>query len=379
MLSVGLDVHQSCSSICVLDAKGNQIRQREIRGEWDQVVLALGQIKEEFKEPLRICYEASTGYGALYERLVPVAQEVMVAHPGRLALIFKSRKKSNKADAAKLAALLHLNQVPQVHVPRQEVRSWRGIIEYRGRLVNKRVMAKNQIRALLRGQGIKGLRSKEQWTKRGIQWLQEVVWPTKLEALRLEMLLEEVKDLDRKVHRVTGVLEEMAEGHAGVKLLRSVPGVGPRTAEAFVAYVDDAHRFTSGTIGSYFGLVPREDSTGDQRRLGHVTKEGPPLVRKLLTEAGWRGVGQSARFKQVFERIGRGDKKRKKLAIVALGHWLCRVMLAMLKTGEEFRELEEPAVQGASLASGGSPGEVPQEQPREKPAVLEDEGEMEKF
>jgi transposase len=350
MLSVGLDVHQSSSSICVLDDKGNKIRQREVRGGWDQVVLALGEIKGELQEPLRICYEASTGYGALYERLVPVAREVAVAHPGRLALIFQSKKKSNKADAAKLAALLHLNQVPRVHVPRQEVRSWRGLIAYRGRLVDKRIMAKNQIRALLRGQGIKGPWGQLLWNKTGMKWLAEQKWPTAIEALRLEMLLEEVGDLDRKVQRVTEALDEIAGGHAGVQLLQTIPGVGPRTAEAFVAYVDDPHRFRSGSIGAYFGLVPREDSTGDVRRLGHVTREGPSTVRKLVTEAGWRGVGLSPRMKQVFERIGRGDKSRKKLAIVALGHWLCRVMLAMLKTGAEFRELEEAVVAGVQAA-----------------------------
>lgn len=360
MLSVGLDVHQSSSSICVLDAKGNRIRQKEVRGGWDQVVLALGQIKGEFQEPLRICYEASTGYGALYERLVPVAQEVLVAHPGRLALIFKSKRKSNKADASKLAALLHLNQVPAVHVPKQEVRSWRGLIEYRGRLVDKRIMAKNQIRALLRGQGIKGPWGKTLWTKRGMQWLKEQKWPTAMEALRLEMLLEEVGDLDSKVRRVTETLDQIAGDHAGVRLLKTIPGVGPRTAEAFAAYVDDPHRFRSGSIGAYFGLVPREDSTGDVRRLGHVTREGPSTVRKLVTEAGWRGVSLSPRMKGVFERIGRGDKGRKKLAIVALGHWLCRVMLAMLKTGEAFRELPEAAVPQAAAAvlEEGEPGEL---------------------
>jgi hypothetical protein len=118
-----------------------------------------------------------------------------------------------------------------------------------------------------------------------------------------------------------------------------------------VAYVDDPARFHSGAIGAYFGLVPREDSTGDYRHLGHITREGPPTVRKLVTEAAWRGAFKSARIKAVYERILKGDPGRKKLAIVATGHWLCRVMLAMLKTGEAFRELEPPA----ATAGGPSP------------------------
>jgi transposase len=235
---------------------------------------------------------------------------------------------------------MHLNQVPAVHVPRQEVRSWRGLIEHRRSLVDGCVAIKNQIRALLRCQGIKGLPGKRMWSKTGLAWLKEVAWPTEMESFRLEILLDQLSDLIKKLDRVTKVLDEMGEKHAGVTLLMTIPGVGARTAEAFVAYVDDPNRFGSGTIGAYFGLVPREDSTGDKRRLGHITREGPPTVRKLLTEAGWRGSRESERIKEVFGRHMRGDKGRRKLAIVATGHWLCRVMLAMLRSGEAFREQE---------------------------------------
>ncbi len=179
------------------------------------------------------------------------------------------------------------------------------------------------------------------WTNKGAQWLREVKWPTEYEVLRLEVLLEQVGDLRRKVDRVTGVLDGIAQRHAGVQLLMTIPGVGARTAEAFVAYVDDPRRFHSGAIGAYFGLVPREDSTGEYRHLGHITREGPSTVRKLVTEAGWRGAAKSPRIQAVYERVLKGDAGRKKRAIVAVGHWLCRVMLAMLKTGEAFRELEQ--------------------------------------
>jgi len=192
----------------------------------------------------------------------------------------------------------------------------------------------------LRCQGIKGLPGKRMWSKVGLSWLLEVKWPTGMETLRVEILVEQLSDQNKKLDRVTRVLDEMGQKHAGVKLLMTIPGVGARTAEAFVAYVDDPFRFGSGTIGAYFGLVPREDSSGDKRLLGHITREGPSTVRKLLTEAGWRGSRESALIKEIFDRHLRGDKGRRKLAIVATGHWLCRVMLAMLRSGEAFREKE---------------------------------------
>jgi transposase len=346
MLTIGLDVHQSRTSLCMMDARGNTLRQQEVKGGLDAVTEVLRKIKE----PFQVCYEASTGYGALYDRVRPLAARVEVAHPGRLKVIFKSNKKHNKADAQKLASLMHLNQVLAVHVPPQEVRSWRGLIEYRRSLVDRVVAVKNQVRALLRGQGIKGPAGKGLWTESGIQWLYEVKWPTEIERFRMGLLVEQVEDLHVKVERVTGALDEIAAKHPGVGLLMTIPGVGPRTAEAFVAYVDDPKRFRSGTVGAYFGLVPREDSTGDHRHLGHITKEGPSTVRKLLTEAGWRGVSKSARIKEIFERVMRGDKGRRKLAMVATGHWLCRVMLAMLKNGEVFREVAEAEIKTQAAA-----------------------------
>jgi hypothetical protein len=83
--------------------------------------------------------------------------------------------------------------------------------------------------------------------------------------------------------------------------------VGVRTAEAFVAYVDDPRRFgRCGKVGSYVGLVPCQDASADKNRLGHVTREGPPTVRKLLCEASWQGVRRSPTIKAWFERIGGG-------------------------------------------------------------------------
>jgi len=327
------------------------------------VAAHLSRVRHKFQ----VCYEASTGYGVLYDLLSPLAEKIQVAHPGRLALIYKSKRKHNRADAQKLASVMHLNQVPAVHVPKQEVRSWRGLIEHRRSLVDQSTAVKNQIRALLRGQGIKGLLGRRQWTKAGVAWLREQTWPTTHEALRLEVLLAQLESVRKQADRITQALDQMAQEHPGIQRLMTIPGVGVRTAEAFVAYVDDPKRFHSGAIGAYFGLVPREDSTGDYRRLGHITKEGPSTVRKLLTEAAWRGAFKSARIKAVYERVLKGDPGRKKLAIVATGHWLCRVMLAMLKTGEAFRELE-PAV--APVAEGGSAAPSPASVAQVSPAPV---------
>ena len=89
-------------------------------------------------------------------------------------------------------------------------------------------------------------------------------------------------------------------------------------------------------------------------------------MRKLLTEAVWRGVSRTGRLQEVFQRHLKGDKGRRKLALVATAHWLTRVMLAMLRSGEIFRESTTAPV--GTTAPGSLPaqeevGRVPHQPP----------------
>ena len=112
-------------------------------------------------EPFSVTYEASTGYGHVFDELSKVARTVMVAHPGHVRLILRSKRprrvaelaepdatrKSDRIDSDRLSKLDYLGEVPQVHVPRHEVRSWRATIKYRNRMVMNRTATKCRTRA----------------------------------------------------------------------------------------------------------------------------------------------------------------------------------------------------------------------------------------
>jgi len=107
----------------------------------------------------------------------------------------------------------------------------------------------------------------------------------------------------------------------------TIPGVGIRTAETFVAWVDDIARFRrTRQLGCYFGLVPCQDASANKNRLGHITRDGPPVMRKLITEAAWMAIRGCPAFKRYFEQVQAGKPERKKIALVATAHRLIRVM-----------------------------------------------------
>jgi transposase len=288
---------------------------------------------------MRVCYEASTGYGMYFEMFREVADHVAVAHPGLLRLIFRSKQKNDRRDALKLAKLLYLGEVPTVHVPSADVRAWRELITFRRKLIEKRTRAKNGIRGLLRSLGIRAPRKPGLWSKQGLAWLKQLDFDNVMHALKRDLLIEETVSLSDQLHRVEKELGRYAADSVAVQILRSIPGVGLRTAEAVAAFIDDPLRFpNSKRVGAYFGLVPSQDQSSSTNRLGHITREGSATVRQMLTEAVWQAVRRSPTVRAYLERVQRGEADRRKIAIVATAHYLVRVMWSMMKHGTLWQE-----------------------------------------
>jgi len=333
MFYVGLDVHNKLIAMCILNADGKIVRREQVR-QVDQMLAVLRSLPQ-----FAVCYEASCDYGWLHDELIKVAARVLVAHPGRLGLIFGSKRKNDRLDAQRLAKLLYLGEVPAVHVPPAEVRAWRELINFRRQLIAKRTRAKNAIRALLRSLRITAPQRPGVWTSQGLTWLKGLLFAQPLSALKRDLLVAEVQDLSAQLRRVEQELARFARGHAPVEQLQSIPGVGLRTAEAMVAFLDDPRRFRRAkAVGAYFGLVPCQDQSASANRLGHITRDGSPAVRQLLTEAAWQAIRCSPTVQAYFERIHRNDPDRRKIALVATAHYLARTMWAMRRDGTLWKE-----------------------------------------
>lgn len=331
MLYVGLDIHIKFIVICVLNASGKIVQQGRVR-DLEHLLQWLNRLGQ----PFEVAYEASCGYGQYYEALLAVAARVVAAHPGKLTY---SKRKNDRADAEMLAKLLLVNMLPAVHVPSATVRAWRETITFRRHLVQKRTRAKNEVRALLRTIGVRAPSRPGLWTQSGMDWLKRFEFTQPMQALRRDILVEEIESLTRHIELTEKNLDQFAKESPEVMQLRSVPGVGMRTAEAVVAFVDDPHRFDCAkSIGSYFGLIPSQDQSGSKNRLGHITRDGSATVRQLLTEAAWQGIRRSPTIRAFFDRVQRNDPCRKRIALTATAHYLARVMWSMLRNGTFWNE-----------------------------------------
>src|SRR5262249_36004036 len=177
------------------------------------------------------------------------------------------------------------------------------------------------------------------WTKQGLAWLRQLDLPTLSQQLRRDLLLEGGETLNSQRRRLEQQLSRQTRHPPPVGQPRSIPGGGIPPAAAGAAFVGDPHRFRNAkAVGRYFGLVPCQDQSGDKNRLGHITREGAPVVRQLVAEAAWQALRRSPTVRAYFERVQRGDPQRKKIALVATAHHLVRVMWAMLKRGTLWEE-----------------------------------------
>jgi transposase len=202
---------------------------------------------------------------------------------------------------------------------------------------------KNQLHALALSQGLQ--RRWKLWTQAGRAELEQLeLLPYAAE--RRKQLLQVLDELEETVARLNErVASEAAQRPAAGKLM-SHPGVGPVTALAMVLTLGPAERFASAKqVGSYFGLIPSEYSSGGRQKLGRISKQGSSFLRFLLVEAGQSAVRSDAALGRFYRRLA--VRKHRSLAKVAVARKLAMRLYLMLREDWTYAQLCRAVVQAS--------------------------------
>ena len=261
------------------------------------------------------------------------------------------KNKCDRADAVKLGRLSAAGQLPTVRLPDRRTRHWRSLILYRHKLVERRTAVKNSIHALLVAEG-RAVLGKAAWSAGSMAELRKLAKPVKecspecpagcpAEGLWAGHLWMELENLDHLQEQIDGLdrkLDELGEADGRVVRLKTIPGVGPRLAELAVAVIDDPGRFANARqVSSYAGLVPRRYQSGQTDRSGRISRAGCGKLRKVLVQVAWGMLRHNGRGREVFNRIGKGQKTRRKQAAVALARRVLVWCWAMLRDQADWR------------------------------------------
>jgi transposase len=300
--------------------------------------------------PAVVVIEACSLSGWVHDLCRELGVPCQVANTAAEAWKYKhAKRKTDRDDALRLAQLEAMGQLPAVVTPAKPVREWRALIAHRQALVGQRVAAQNRVRAILVGQGLPAPRGARAWTTSGLAGIAQYAKPLadcgpgELWRGMLELALTAYRQAEELVAVAEARLDELGRADARVRLLDSMPGLGPRTAEAVVAHLDDPKRFRSGRqVAAYGGLVPRQYQSGEDDRRGRITKRGPAVLRKLLVQCAWAMLRYNRWARSVFERLSRGRARRKQ-AVVALARKVLVRCWAMLRDGAAWRADPAPA------------------------------------
>ena len=258
------------------------------------------------------------------------------------------KQKTDRQDAQLILRLMSEDRFPQIWVPSWENRDLRQLLWHRHRLVQARTRIMNQLQAVALNEGLRC--KKRLWRETGREQLEAfrlAPWASQ----RRRDLLELLDRLDPTIAKLTQAIEQEVEKCPEAQQLRAHPGVGSLTALAFVLILGRADRFQCGKqIASYLGLVPLEKSSGNQRRLGHITKQGNSLLRFLLLEAA-QVTARSLpewRSKSVHLTMRRG----RKIAKVAMARKLAVRMYWMMRKGWDYERLTKFGSHAGKPGSG---------------------------
>jgi len=338
MKIVGCDLHTRYQQIAMLDKETGELIERRLEH-------ANGEARAFYSElagPVLVGVEA-TGYTRWFERmLAELGHELWIGDAAQIRAAMVRKPKTDARDAAHVLQLLVQERFPRIWRPSLEERDLRQLVWHRQKLVWMRNAVGNQLHALAMGEGV--CRKKQLFTKKGrveLEGLRLGLWASH----RRQELLTMLDQLDRSLRELDQAVAEQAEQNAAAQRLMTHPGVGPVTSLAFVLTLGPVARFArSKQVVSYLGLNPREHSSGGRQRLGAISKQGNPMMRSLLVEAGHTAARLDAELKQDYQRLKL--RRGSGVAKVAIARKLAVRMYWMLRRQASYAQLVR--MQGSS-------------------------------
>jgi transposase len=333
MMIIGADYHPGFQQIAFVDTDTGELQERRLQHREEAEKFYRDLAAQGMR--VRVGMEAS-GHARWFERLMGELQfELWIGDAAEIRTKRVRKQKTDRQDAELLLRLLVEDRFPRIWVPGWENRDLRQLLWHRHRMVQMRTRVMNQLHVVALNEGVR--RKKALWRPAGRAQLDSLVlapWASR----RRQDLLELLDQLTPKIQELTRALEQEVEKRPVARRLMTHPGVGPLTALAFELVIGTPERFRCGKqIACYLGLVPSEESSGERRRLGHITKQGSSLLRFLLVEAAQVTVRSDPEWRRRYFHLAL--RRGRKIAKVAMARRLAVRLYWMWRQGWDYEQL----------------------------------------
>lgn len=336
---VGLDISMKETVICIVNDKGVCIHKGRSKTDPEKIA---DHLKKTGLKIEKIGLESGSLSHWLVNELRGLELPAICIDARKMAAFLSVQvNKTDDNDARGIAEAMRCSLYKEVSQKSQQAIETGTLMQCRRTLVQQRVQLINSIRGFLKTYGIRlGSCGGKEFPERV-----RGVLPGALMIARegIESLINCYENLSEEIKKLDGKIEALAREDEDVKRLMTVPGVGIITAMSFKIEIDDPHRFKkSRDVGAYLGMTPRQYSSGETKRQGHISKCGSSEVRTLLTEAGLVCLTRSKKWSRVKAWGLKIMKKHgAKKAAVAVGRKLSVIMHRMLLEKKDFIYGEE--------------------------------------
>jgi transposase len=296
-----------------------------------------GEVKRRSEEAggatIVMAYEASACGFVLCDEAQANQIPCSVLAPTKMEKSVEQKKhKNDDRDADDIVERLrgHVlagNRLPTVWIPDTQTRDDRELIRTRLELSEKQTQVKTQIQMMLKRHGLeKPSGSGASWTVKYRRWLDGLKdSETQGWGFRqaLGSLLRQVGFIESEIQRLEEAIGQLAaepRHQAIIEELTQECGVGRLTALVYRTEIGDAGRFRRGRqVGKFAGLTPTSHESGQQNdRKGHISRQGPPRLRKILCQAAWVQVCHDVEARRIYQGLVSRNPKKKKIALVAM-------------------------------------------------------------
>lgn len=320
MVYCGIDVHKRHWHLCFY-CDGMTVDKIVITSDFEKLLSHTRRFYSTARQ-VRFVYEAGFSGTYLYRQLQAHKYDCIITPPNRMPQTH-NKVKTDQIDAEKLAQFLAAGILKANYVMPLTAESDRHVLRLRKSCQKKLTRVKNQIKSYLNLNGIKWLQENgNKWTKKYIQWLEKLEFEFANQRIVIDEHLNEYHFLRDQVAKLTRELRAMSKQDTyskKYKRLTSCRGVGLITAMTYLLELHDVTRFPSSEkLCSFLGMTPSQFSSGDHKRLGHITREGNAHVRCALVESAWTVIRHDPVLREKYNRIrAKGTNGKKAIVAVA--------------------------------------------------------------
>ncbi len=289
-LFVGMDVHKDSIDIATGDDSASEVRHYGTIGGEMAAVSRLARKLQSMGKALVFVYEAGPcGFG-IYRLLKAKGHECWVVSPGMTPRSNADRVKTDRRDCLKLARLARAGELTPIHVPDPADEAMRDLVRAREDAVIMQRQARQRLGALLLRNDIR-YNGKTLWSPAHRRFIAEIRLPHATQHIAFEEYAQAVDEAGKRIERLETAIGDELTGwrwRPVVEALQALRGIRAIHAVRLVAELGDLTRFTGARhLMGFLGLVPSENSTGNRRRQGAITKTGNSSARRALVEAAW--------------------------------------------------------------------------------------------